>query len=270
MEPREILIYLALLYNGDYRKINDAIQTRCFRRNPVTDKIYENLNCKAVTSLDPDFPKCFDHTICQPFVLFYQGNLELLRDQERCITMIGSREANDYVLQETERLARELAEDGYVIVSGLARGVDAAAHRGAIKYGKTIAFLGNGIRRYYPADNAELQDEIGRSGLLISEYPPDVSPAMRHFPARNRLIAAAGKITLCMAATPQSGSLITVNFALHDGKEVGCLPERSTEHSECNQMIKEGAWMIESKEDILDMMTGCKKHPGEEKMFPIL
>ena len=265
MEPREHLIYLSLKHQGDYKKIHDAIQLKNFHRDPETDKLYDHLNCKAVTILDPDYPSCFHEALASPYVLFYQGNLELLRDEGRCITMIGSRLPNDYALQETERLSRELAEEGYVIVSGLAKGVDAAAHRGAIKYGKTVAILGNGIRRYYPSDNAALQDEIGRSGLLISEYPPDIPPAMHHFPSRNRLLASAGKITLCMAAAPKSGSLITVGFALHYGKDVGCLPDRSSEHSECNRMIKEGAWMIESKEDIVDIMNCRRKHPWEKK-----
>ena len=265
MESREMLIYLSLLHQGDFQKINDAILLKNYRRDPETDKRFDNLNCRAVTILDPDYPESLFEALCRPYVLFYQGNLELLRDEGHCITMIGSRLPNDYALEETERLSRELAEEGYVIISGLAKGIDAAAHRGAIKYGKTVAFLGNGIHRYYPSENAKLQDEIGRSGLLISEYPPDTPPGIRHFPARNRLLAAAGKITLCMAAAPKSGSLITVSHALYYGKDVGCLPDRSTEHSECNRMIKEGAWMIESKEDVLDIVTCKRKHPWEKK-----
>ena len=254
MTSRDILIYLALQYQGDYERIVDAVHLKTFNRDPETDQRFQSLRCKTVTILDPDYPPAIADAIRPPFVLFYEGNLGLLQEPHRCITVVGSRHASDYAMEETRRLSAELASDGYIIISGLAQGIDTAAHEGAVKYGKTVAILGNGINRCFPSSNRDLQQRIRREGLLISEYPPDVHPEGKRFPARNRLLAACGQGVLCMSAKQRSGTMVTIAFALHYGKDVGCLPERSTEHNYCNEMIKEGAWLIETKQDVLDMI----------------
>lgn len=266
MTNRDLLIYLSLIHDGSYRKIVDAIRTNAEYDPETVEKEVRALKCKTVTYMDDDYPACFNTAICPPLVLYYYGNLELLQDIGQTVTIVGARDASEHALNETRRLSKELAEDGYVIISGLAQGIDTSAHEGAVKYGKTVAILGNGLNRFYPYKNKDLQNEIRRSGLVITEYPPDVPPNQRNFPARNRLIAAAGNATLAMEAAIQSGTAITVSFALHYGRSVGCLPGRPNENPLGNTLIKEGAALIESKEDVIALLNPYLREALSQKM----
>lgn len=255
MNPRDALIYLSLKYKGDYTSISSAIRLREEVDSNTVDLVVKNLKCKVTTILDPDYPASLQSAIRPPFVIYYRGNLELIQDLDRTIGFVGSRDASSETLQYCENLSRELAEDGYVIVSGLARGVDTAALKGALKYGKAVAVLGNGINHYYPSENEELQKIIGSNGLLLSEYPPNLTPTTHQFPDRNRLIAAIANAMVIGNADLHSGTMITATFAMSYGRDVGCLPSLPGKNSGCNALIKDGALLVETKEDVLSLLN---------------
>ena len=252
---RDILIYMALKYGGQRNVVMKALHDReeCKAEEVVAS--LSRLRCKVTTIFDADFPSCMKTSLCPPMVLFYQGDLNLIRDINQNIAIVGSRECNQYVLKYTREISNNLAERGYSIVSGLAKGVDTAALEAALPYGKAVAILGNGFNYCYPSENEKLQKHIAKNGLLISEYPPSIPPVAQQFPVRNRLIAAAGNITLVTSAKAHSGTLITAGFALECGRGVGCLPERVGEESVCNEMIKEGAGLVESADDVIDLIN---------------
>ena len=263
MDGRDLLVFLSLKYNGDQRAISRALRAREDYEVEEVSNAISRLRCRYVTICDPDYPEPMRTAPLPPFVLYYYGNLELIRDLGRTISIVGSRKPSAYSLEQTTRLARELAEDGYVIVSGLAKGIDAAALEGAVKYGKSVAILGNGIDYCYPSENKELQRLIKKNGLLISEYPPSSAPSPTHFPERNRLIAAVGNATIITSAQAHSGTLITVAFALSIGRDIGCLPHPAGEDSYCNVLIKEGAMLVESKEDAVSILNPHLRCPEE-------
>ena len=187
-----------------------------------------------------------------PPLLFIRGQRTLL--QKRKIAIVGSRHPTPQGIQNATSFAHSLNEKGFVIVSGLAAGIDSAAHQGAINgNGETIAFLGTGIDRVYPSSNKKLAHTLIEKGLLISEFPLGVKPFAQNFPRRNRLIAALTEATLVVEATPESGSLITANLAVQMNKEVMAIPGsiHNPQSKGCHKLIKEGAKLIESVEDIL-------------------
>lgn len=252
---RDVLIYLSLKFNGNRNAMLAACKMHEMCDLEEVARRVKEVRCKVTTFFDPDFPLCMKSGICPPLVLYYSGNLDLIKNINRSVAIVGSRECSEYALTYTRLIAKELAEEGYTIISGLARGVDTAALEAALPYGKAVAVLGNGFRQYYPSENWRLQQSIGESGLLLSEYPPYVPPSAMQFPVRNRLIAAAGNITLITSAKAHSGTLITAGFALESGRGIGCLPERAGEESVCNALIKEGAALVENAHDAIDLIN---------------
>ena len=157
-------------------------------------------------------------------------------------------------------IARDLAKNGYVIVSGLAKGIDSIAHKGAIEGGgKTVAILGSGIDYCYPSENKELYDEIKSSHLLISEYPNKSMPTPEQFPWRNRIIAGLSNTIVVAEAGIHSGTYITVADGLMNGRNICCVPHMANLNSGCNKLIKEGAALVENAKDVIDEMTIYKK-----------
>lgn len=228
---REQLIALALKYNGEYFEIERAI-----KRNE-TPSLEEEV--KAITILDTDYPEKLFDLKYPPFVLFYEGNLSLLN--EVCYGVVGSRKACDYALRATSLLC---SNSDKVIVSGLAKGIDATAH----EYSKrTIGILGCGINYIYPYENRRLIRKVKKEGLVISEYPDMTKPLNYHFPFRNRIIAALSERVYVMQSAVRSGTMTTVNEALNMGKEVRVLPYDifADEGIHNNQLIYEGATPIE-------------------------
>lgn len=187
-----------------------------------------------------------------PPLLFYKG---ILNPSQEGIAIVGSRRATPYGKAAASYLAKEIVESDYVIVSGLARGIDTAAHQGALEgKGLTWAFLAGGLDSIYPAENIRLASLIMEKGALISEYPPGMPPEPGHFPARNRLISGSSRGVVVVEAAERSGSLITADFALEQGREVFAVPgpifnEQSTG---AHQLIKMGAKLVTNKEDILN------------------
>lgn len=187
---------------------------------------------------------------CAP-ALWYRGSLECL--EHPAVAIVGSRAASHVALETAERLAEDLASRGVVVVSGLARGVDSAAHRGALKAGRTIAVLGSGIDHIYPAEHTTLADEIAGNGLLVSEYAPGVLPLPFHFPLRNRLISGLSRAVVVIEASDKSGSLITAMCALEQGREVMAVPGNvlSGRNRGGHALIRDGAKIVESADDIV-------------------
>src|SRR5688572_9221976 len=187
-----------------------------------------------------------------PPVLWYRGSLDCLR--QPAVAIVGSRAASSVAIETARRLATDLAARGITVVSGLARGVDSSAHRGALETGRTIAVLGSGVDHIYPHEHIELADRIASTGLVISEYPPGTPPLPFHFPMRNRLISGLSRAVVVIEANEKSGSLITAGCALEQGREVMAVPGNvlSGRNRGGHALLKDGAKIVETADDIVE------------------
>lgn len=170
------------------------------------------------------------------------------------VAIVGSRKCTAYGLRQAERFGRELAELGVTVVSGLARGIDSAAHRGALGAGRTIAVLGSGLSHVYPYENRDLARAIAENGCVMSEFGARVTPDRTNFPRRNRIVSGLALGTLVIEAQEKSGALLTVDWALEQGREVFCLPgsvENPVSRG-CHRMIRQGAALVESPRELLE------------------
>lgn len=201
---------------------------------------------------DADYPSLLAKTHDPPYLFYYQGEIGILGGL--CIAIVGSRKASHYGLAQSRRFGREMALEGVVVVSGMARGIDTEAHRGALEAGgKTAAVLGSGLDVVYPPENKELLQQIIKHGVVISEFPPHTSPEPGNFPVRNRLISGLSRGVLVVEAQKRSGALITVDFALEQGRDVFAIPGPiNSKNSEgTNNLIKQGACVVTELNDIL-------------------
>ena len=228
--------------------------------------------CKTnrVEILEPDRPgyplgSVFPQPLLElddtPPLLFAAGRWQ--DTDEFSVAIVGTRHATPYGLQQTRRLVRDLASASVTIVSGLARGIDTAAHRAALEVGgRTVAFLGGGLGSMYPPENQTLADEIRNSGVVISEASPFAKPKPGMFPQRNRLIAMASLATLVIEAPSRSGSLITARLASEMGRGVGALPGpvNSRASSGCHELIRDGGTLVTNADDVLELL-GPISHP---------
>jgi len=199
-----------------------------------------------------------------PAELFVRGELEALSAPG--VAVVGARSCSAYGAQVARAIARELAAAGLVVVSGLARGVDGEAHRGALEArGKTVAVLGCGIDRDYPRSHAELARRIVASGAVVSEYPPGVEPAPWRFPARNRIIAGLARAAVVVEARERSGALITADFALELGRDVFAVPGEITSalSAGTNDLLRQGAAPLTSVRDVFEAL-GIEPEPASE------
>jgi DNA processing protein len=201
---------------------------------------------------DPRFPAPLLAIPDVPPVLWYRGLQDCLT--ATMVAVVGSRAASAVALQTAEQLGAGLAAAGITVVSGLARGVDSAAHKGALRHGRTIAVLGSGVDRVYPAEHAALAGEIERAGLVLSEHPPGTPPLPFHFPLRNRIISGLSRAVVVIEASEKSGSLITASCALQQGREVMAVPGSvlSGRNRGGHRLIRDGAAIVECAEDILE------------------
>jgi DNA processing protein len=200
---------------------------------------------------DPGYPRLLAELDDAPPVLMLRGDGDLMR--RPVIAMVGARNASAAACRFARQLAVELGREGVTIVSGLARGVDTAAHIGSIDAG-TIGVIAGGIDVVYPPENAALQERIATEGLLIAEQPPGTEPRARHFPYRNRIIAGLAQGTVVVEAAPQSGSLITARLAGEMGRDVMAVPGSPLDPRAqgCNGLIRDGATLIQSAADVLE------------------
>ena len=211
-----------------------------------------------VTLADETYPRLLLEIGDPPPVLYAQGRLTLL--QKPALAVVGSRNATPQGMQNAEAFSRALSDAGLTIVSGLALGIDAAAHRGGLAgAGSTIAILGTGMDVLYPARNAELAREIGQRGLLLSEFPLGMGALTHNFPRRNRLISGMALGCLVVEAAMASGSLITARAAADQGREVFAIPGsiHSPLSKGCHALLKSGAKLVESAEDVLSELSAA-------------
>ncbi len=243
------------------------------RRSTDLDKVaafLENRNNGVYVLFygEEDYPKQLNNIFDPPPVLFLRGNGSCLNDV--LVALVGSRRASPYGLYMAEKLARELVSAGVGVVSGMARGIDTAAHRGALKGGgKTVAVLGCGVDVIYPRENSGIMKEIAATGAIISEFPPGFQPEPWHFPVRNRIISGLSRIVVVVEAAEKSGALITANVALEQGRDVMAVPGNVTSRQSRgpNMLIKEGAAPVLEARDILDILgRGELFHPEAKKI----
>ncbi|NLO76403.1 MAG: DNA-protecting protein DprA [Clostridia bacterium] len=207
----------------------------------------------VLTRLDSNYPDFLLHISNIPCILYYCGDFSLLK--KNSLAIVGSRMASAYGLKQARLMAEELSQNGLVIVSGMARGIDAAAHQGALgKNGDTIAVLGSGLDFPYPRENLKLFQKIKEKGVVISEFPLGTKPESFHFPIRNRIISGLSLGVFVIEAKARSGSLITCDLALEQGKEVFALPGPITSPNSigCLRLIQQGAKLVIYPQDILE------------------
>jgi DNA processing protein len=228
---------------------------------------------------DPDYPTTLFETADPPLLLYAIGRVELLRAQS--LAVVGSRNPTPQGRENATAFAAHLGHAGLTIVSGLALGVDGAAHAGALGTpGRTIAVVGTGLDRVYPKRHLDLARRIADNGLIVSEYSLGTPPLAPNFPLRNRIIAGMTRGTLVVEATLQSGSLITARLAVEAGREVFAIPGsiHSPQSKGCHTLIKQGAKLVETAQDILEelrwpvvgMAADAKAQPDRSTEHPIL
>ncbi len=211
-----------------------------------------DFGCRIITQADPEYPELLRQIYDPPVVLYVKG--ELLAKDKNSVAMVGSRMTTHYGIETTRRLAYQLAYLGVTVVSGGARGIDSAAHQGALNgKGRTIAVLGTGINLVFPPENRELYERIAANGALISQFPFNRPGDKQTFPIRNRIVAGMTLGTVVVEANLSSGALITANFANEYGRQVFAVPGRidSPRSKGCHDLIKKGAKLCEGAEDIL-------------------
>ncbi len=207
---------------------------------------------RIITISDPEYPPLLHHIPDPPPYIYVKGRLE---DTDQSVAVVGSRNASSYGKSMAIRLSRDIASLGLTIVSGMARGIDTAAHMGAIAAkGKTIAVLGSGLGVIYPPENRRLYDEIAENGAVVSEFPIEEGPNAYNFPARNRIISGMTLGTLVVEATKRSGSLITARLAGEQGREVFAVPGsiNSAKSTGAHNLLKQGAKLVASAEDVIE------------------
>ena len=209
-----------------------------------------------LTLADDDYPKPLLEIADPPAMLYCKGRRELLGKPG--LAVVGSRNATPQGLRDAEAFARALSDAGLTIISGLALGIDAAAHRGGLAgSASSVAVIGTGLDRIYPARNKDLAHRLAEQGLILSEFPLETPPLPGHFPSRNRLISGLARGVLVVEAAPDSGSLITARIAAEQGRDVFAMP--GSIHSPlsrgCHALIKQGAKLVESASDVLDELA---------------
>ena len=251
------------------KKLKELIKYKVIKKIPEIDlpkirKLVENEidNCKKegieiILYGDKNYPELLKSIVRPPIVLYCQGERELL--SERCIALIGTRRASISGKKKAFEMASGLSAKSFTVVSGLARGIDASVHNGAlsVKNGKTVAVLGCGINIIYPKQNYNLFQEIKDRGLLISEFPLNSKPLDYHFPQRNRIISGLSEGVVVIEAPQKSGALITVRYALEQGRDVMAFPGKvsSANSIGVNNLLRDGAFFVENANDIVKIIA---------------
>lgn len=242
------------IINEDYKLFNKFNKCKNYNLTNqislLTEKLKKN-NIKFIVTTDEEYPPsllCYED---RPYVLFYKGNIALLKST--MVSFVGARKCTNYGIEVAKILTNELVSNNITIISGGAKGIDSVAHKTAILgNGNTIAVLGCGIDICYPKENVSLFKEIEKKGLIISEFLPGTPPFAYNFPRRNRIISGLSKLTIVIEASKKSGSLITARLAAEQGKDVMVVPGSifSNESKGCNNLISEGALVFAEMEDL--------------------
>lgn len=254
------------------KRIYNATEKEILKVDGMSDKIVQNMqkakdakllekyekyilknDIKIINISDDNYPVKLKNIYAPPITIFAKGDISLLNSKS--IAIVGSREPSKYGIYVAEKFSKELSKEGITIVSGLARGIDTFAHVGALSsFGKTIAVLGSGIDVVYPKENAKYYREISEKGLIISEYIVGTAPESKNFPQRNRIISGLSDGVLVVEARKNSGTMITTDFALEQGKELYVIPGNITSNLSAgtNNLIKEGAKLVTDVYEILE------------------
>lgn len=252
-------IFHASLTTLEAQRLPAAVAQAIHSQRPLSDAARElaqaqAAGCRLLTWDEPEYPARLREIYDPPTLLYVYGNIELL--SRHPVAIVGARRPSPYGNQMAERLGRDLAARGLVVVSGLARGIDASAHRGALSAvaGATVAILGCGIDVVYPKENKKIYEEIRQRGALVSEFPMGTFPAPQNFPIRNRIIAGMALGVVVVEGAQYSGSLITARLAMEFGREVYGVPGNATQPSSFgpNQLIKQGAKLVTGWEDVIE------------------
>jgi DNA processing protein len=252
-------IFNASLTALEGQRLPAAVAQAIHTRRPLSDAAKElaqaqAAGCRLITWDEPEYPSRLREIYDPPPLLYVRGNVELLN--RHVLAIVGARRPTPYGNQMAERLAKDLAARGLVIASGLARGIDASAHRGALSSGSgtTIAVLGCGIDVVYPKENKKIFEEIEKRGAIITEFPMGTFPAPQNFPIRNRIISGMSLGVVVVEGAQYSGSLITARLAMEFGREVYGVPGNATQPSSFgpNQLIKQGAKLVTGWEDVVE------------------
>jgi DNA processing protein len=221
----------------------------------------EDGNNHIVTLADSDYPQALLNIPDPPLLLYVKGRLDLLN--RSALAIVGSRSATPQGINNAEAFAKSLSDAGLCIISGMAHGIDAAAHRGALRgqgsnQGGSIAIVGTGLDKVYPAANRDLAHALAQQGALVSEFPLGTPPLAANFPRRNRLISGMSLGCLVVEASLQSGSLITARMALEQGRDVFAIPGsiHAPQSKGCHALLKQGAKLVEAAQDILEELSG--------------
>lgn len=238
-------------FNSGYER---AIATTHIEQSEEIIKYCDNNGIKIITYESEEYPERLRDIYNPPCILFCKGNLSFI-DEEVCITIVGTRHPSPYSIRLAKRISEELTKVGTVIVSGFALGIDSMAHWGALKNGgRTVAVLGCGIDVAYPKENAEIKEVIAKRGAVISEFFPGTPPNGKNFPIRNRILSGLSLGTLVIEASAQSGSLITAECALQQGRDVFCIPPADVfdkRYSGVIKLLRDGAIPTFSHIDIM-------------------
>jgi DNA processing protein len=247
----------------DEEKVQDLTSPRLLDRASREIERLERKGYSILTFEDRNYPEYLRETFDPPYVLYCAGRIEALKGP--VVSIVGSRKPSAYGRAVAERLARDLASRGLVIVSGLARGVDSISHWGALEGGKTVAVLGSGLEIIYPRENRGLFNKIIEQGAVVSEFPPESPPLGFHFPIRNRIISGLSLALIVVEATKRSGSLISARLALEQNREVMAVPGNITSELSqgTNWLIQTGAKLVESWEDVAEELPS----PLQEKLL---
>jgi DNA processing protein len=239
----------ALVYVGDKAASRAKVEAEI--------KQTEKMGVKILIHSDLRYPQALTHTYDAPPVLFYKGNLGLL--ERDSIAFVGTRNASANGCAITRKLASEIGNAGFNVISGLARGIDTEAHKASLKTG-TIAIVAGGLDVVYPPENKKLYEQISETGLIIGENPVGTEPVARHFPQRNRIIAGIARGIVVVEAARKSGSIITAEYAVREGREVFAVPGSPLDprYGGTNYLIKNGAQLVEDANDILDNLGHVK------------
>ena len=244
----------------DPAKIESFIENR---KKFDLDKEYDNFihtPFSFITMESEKYPDKLRNIYDPPYGLFFNGTLP---DFNKCISIVGARRCSAYGRKMAEELGNRLAKAGFTIISGMARGVDAYGHKGCLAAdGKTVAVLGSGCDVIYPAENRILYEEIAKTGVILSEYQMGATPLPINFPRRNRIVSALSDIVIVVEAREKSGSLITADFALEQGKEIFVVPGRVGDSlsTGCNKLIAQGAGIIWSIDQFMNDLSEIYGH----------
>ncbi|HYL67891.1 MAG TPA: DNA-processing protein DprA [Candidatus Angelobacter sp.] len=265
-------IFSASLTALEARRLPAAVAQAIHTRQPLSDAAKElamvqAAGCRLLTWDEPEYPRRLREIYDPPTLLYVRGNVELLG--RHLISIVGARRPTPYGNQMAERLGRDLADRGLVVTSGLARGIDSSAHKGALSSptGTTVGVLGCGIDVVYPKENKKIFAEMEKRGAIISEFPMGTFPAPQNFPIRNRIIAGMSLGVVVVEGAQYSGSLITARLAMEFGREVFGVPGNATQPSSFgpNQLIKQGAKLVTGWEDVVEELPT----PVRAELLPV-